>query len=110
MGISLDTRIQRVKVPKGRRMLAVSDIHGHGGFLKELLLMAGFSTYNSRLIQANPIIVPERKIISMDGGCGMREDGQLNLVIIPDIDAKAGEIHHLHYDELFQAEALDAQE
>lgn len=282
MGISLDTRIQRVKVPKGRRMLAVSDIHGHGGFLKELLLRAEFSredilfiagdivekgpdsldtlryvmelceshqvyptignidrwrvqmiedlseegaerlrenipktrrdwgalslfeemcleigasyetggdvhqsqivvlehfkkeldflrslptivetqnyifvhagiphanldalegtqarpyikldafldlglsfpkwvvvghwpvaTYNSRLIQANPIILPERKIISMDGGCGMREDGQLNLLITPDIDAKAGEIHHLYYDDLFRAEALDAQE
>ena len=43
MGISLKTRIQRVEVPKGRRMLAVSDIHGHGEFLKRLLLMAEFS-------------------------------------------------------------------
>lgn len=32
---------------------------------------------------ANPIIDRERKIISLDGGCVLKDDGQLNALIIP---------------------------
>lgn len=32
----------------------------------------------------NPIIDKERHIICMDGGCGLKIDGQLNLVVLPD--------------------------
>ena len=66
--------------------------------------------YDGRRIQSNPIFLPERKIISMDGGCGLKSDGQLNLLIIPDEDADADQITHLYYDGFPLARALDAQE
>ncbi|MBR6571747.1 MAG: metallophosphoesterase [Clostridia bacterium] len=55
-----------------------------------------------------PIIDHERHIISLDGGCGVRGDGQLNLVIIPDRRSNAYE--YLTWDALPRITALDAQE
>lgn len=66
--------------------------------------------YDGRRIQSNPIFLPERKIISMDGGCGLKSDGQLNLLIIPDQDADTDQITHLYYDGFPLARALDVQE
>ena len=37
---------------------------------------------------ANPIIDRERKIISIDGGCVLKDDGQLNALIIPQPDSE----------------------
>lgn len=38
---------------------------------------------------ANPIIDREAKVISLDGGCVLKDDGQLNALIIPDKDSEA---------------------
>lgn len=56
--------------------------------------------YNDRLQQFNPIIDKNKKIISIDGGCGVKKDGQLNLLIIPDIDCDINEISYISYDEI----------
>ncbi len=41
--------------------------------------------YGQDRVCANPIIDPERHIVSIDGGCVLKDDGQLNCLIIPDI-------------------------
>lgn len=40
--------------------------------------------YSTGFPCANPLIDRERRIICLDGGCGMKDDGQLNLLSIPD--------------------------
>lgn len=39
--------------------------------------------YGENIVCANPIINREKKIISIDGGCVLKDDGQLNALIIP---------------------------
>lgn len=39
--------------------------------------------YHEDKTDANPIILRDRKIISIDGGCVLKDDGQLNALIIP---------------------------
>lgn len=43
--------------------------------------------YHRQIPCSNPIIDLERKIISIDGGCSIKSDGQLNALIIDDISA-----------------------
>ena len=43
---------------------------------------------------ANPVIERERKIISIDGGCVLKDDGQLNALIIPRNGSEDFEIEH----------------
>ena len=40
--------------------------------------------YGQRRTQANPIIDTARHIVSIDGGCCLKDDGQLNALIIPE--------------------------
>lgn len=42
--------------------------------------------YGSDIVSANPIIDRDRRIISIDGGCVLKDDGQLNCLIIPDAE------------------------
>ena len=39
--------------------------------------------YTEKLVRANPLTDRERKIVSIDGGCVLKDDGQLNVLIIP---------------------------
>ncbi len=66
--------------------------------------------YDGKIPQMNPIIDRGKHIISIDGGCGLRWEGQLNLISIPDISCDVGEIGMFSYDELPVFTALDAQE
>lgn len=45
--------------------------------------------YSDRVADCSPKIDAKRKLISIDGGCGIKEFGQLNLLIIPCADAAA---------------------
>ena len=40
--------------------------------------------YGESVVNANPIVDRQRKIISIDGGCVLKDDGQLNVLIIPE--------------------------
>ena len=64
--------------------------------------------YGSDTVCANPIIDRERKIISLDGGCSLKDDGQLNCLIIPDIDSE--DFSFAAYDPFPTAVALEDQE
>ncbi len=55
-----------------------------------------------------PIIDRQRKIISIDGGCVLKEDGQLNALIIPAEDSQA--FSWVSYDDCPVREALDGQD
>lgn len=49
--------------------------------------------YRENYVCANPIINSERRIISIDGGCVLKDDGQLNALII-----RGGDISYTAYD------------
>lgn len=66
--------------------------------------------YGNAVPQMNPVINREKKIISIDGGCGVKKDGQLNLLIIPDINCSVDEISYISYDGMPYVYALDNQE
>ena len=65
--------------------------------------------YNDSIQQFNPIFHTDKNIISIDGGCGIKPEGQLNLLIIPDAHCSDDEIHHIHYDPLPKIRALESQ-
>lgn len=65
--------------------------------------------YGADIPQMNPIIDRNKRIISIDGGCGVKKDGQLNLLIIPDINCSVDDITHISYDEIPTVCALDDQ-
>lgn len=56
----------------------------------------------------NPIIDRQRRIISLDGGCGVKEDGQLNLLVLP--DWRSDEFEHYEWTPLPVITGLDAQQ
>ncbi len=39
--------------------------------------------YGRDIVCANPIVERERRIVSIDGGCVLKDDGQLNALVIP---------------------------
>lgn len=66
--------------------------------------------YNDKIANADPVVCEEKRIISIDGGCGLKTDGQLNLYVIPDIYSDSAEYNYnVRYDTFTQIRALDAQ-
>jgi protein phosphatase len=63
--------------------------------------------YGENITCANPIIDGESHIISIDGGNVLKDDGQLNALIIPEYGQERFECEH--YDSFETAIALDAQ-
>ena len=63
--------------------------------------------YHTDIPSAAPIILRDRKIISIDGGCVLKADGQLNALIIPGEGAE--DFSWTAYDGLPTAVALDGQ-
>ena len=39
--------------------------------------------YHENVVDANPVIDRERHIVSIDGGCVLKDDGQLNALVLP---------------------------
>jgi len=64
--------------------------------------------YNDKIASSNPIINKKQKIISIDGGCGLKRDGQLNALIISDIDSE--DISYEFYDDFSVTIAQTPQE
>lgn len=63
--------------------------------------------YGENTVCANPIIDREKHIISIDGGCVLKDDGQLNALIIP--YAGSEDFSWAAYDPFPTARVLDAQ-
>lgn len=66
------------------------------------------SLYRPHVPSANPLISPEKRVVSIDGGCAIKRDGQLNLLELP--AAPGGEFTWRSADGLPIVTALDAQE
>ena len=64
--------------------------------------------YDDKIPSANPIVSRDQKIISIDGGCGLKRDGQLNMLILPAIRTR--DFAFADYDEFPVAIALTPQE
>ncbi len=63
--------------------------------------------YRQRLMDMSPIILRDRHIICLDGGCGVKRSGQLNCVILP--DARSEDFRCLWADGLPHVIAAQAQ-
>ena len=64
--------------------------------------------YDPRIPSAAPIVDYDRHIASIDGGCTLKWDGQLNALILP--EKPGGEFTWESFDGLPTATALDRQE
>ena len=63
--------------------------------------------YHECIVDANPAFDREKKIISIDGGCVLKDDGQLNALVIPKDGSE--DFSCISYDPFPRAEVLDAQ-
>lgn len=64
--------------------------------------------YHEKIPSAAPIVRRDRHIVSIDGGCTLKLDGQLNALILP--EKPGGEFTWESYDGFPQARALDDQD
>ncbi len=65
--------------------------------------------YNASIRIMNPIIDKESKVISIDGGCGMNRDGQLNLLVLPHLNCSIDSIECCYFDGFPTCYALTDQ-
>ncbi len=65
--------------------------------------------YNASFRSMNPIINKEMKVISIDGGCGVNKDGQLNLLVLPGLNCDSDAIECFYCDGFPTYEALNDQ-
>lgn len=63
--------------------------------------------YGENVVCANPILLPERRIASIDGGCALKDDGQLNVLAIP--EDGSFDFSFTAYDPFPVGTALDPQ-
>ena len=63
--------------------------------------------YDLHIPSAAPLLLPERKIASIDGGCVLKLDGQLNALILPSEDSQ--QFSWQAWDGLPTVRALDEQ-
>lgn len=63
--------------------------------------------YHSHIPSAKPILLYDRHIASIDGGCTLKADGQLNALILP--ERPGGEFSYVAYDGFPVMTALDDQ-
>lgn len=66
------------------------------------------SLYSSDHPCSNPVIERQRHILSLDGGCGVKSDGQLNLLAVPNWRSEA--FTYYTWSPLPVITALDSQE
>lgn len=85
------------------------DFLGQGHSFKKWVVVGHWpvTLYDPRIQRCSPLIYADRHIVSIDGGCVLKLDGQLNALIIPDI--WGDEMDYTAYDGLPEVRALDGQ-
>lgn len=63
--------------------------------------------YGEDTVCANPIIDRDKRVVCLDGGCVLKDDGQLNALIIPDRDSE--DFSFAAYDPFPERTVLDDQ-
>ena len=86
------------------------DFLGQGHAFSKYVIVGHWpvTLYNPRIPSAAPIFTWDRKIISIDGGCVLKLDGQLNALILPSEESE--DFSWQAYDGLPVYVALDRQE
>lgn len=89
-------------------LLKNDDFMGHGLSFEKWAVVGHWpvALYHPDVLQHGPVMDGERKILSIDGGCGVRGDGQLNLVIT---DWEGKGFSHLSVSDKQNVIAVDAQ-
>lgn len=64
--------------------------------------------YREKIPSAEPMVLRNRHIVSIDGGCTLKLDGQLNALVLPRLPG--GEFSWVSYDGFPEKRALDDQE
>ena len=64
--------------------------------------------YHENIVDANPIIDRESRIVSIDGGCVLKDDGQLNALVIPFEGSE--DFSRIAYDPFPERSVRSAQE
>lgn len=65
--------------------------------------------YRHETAEFNPLIDRDKHIISIDGGCGLKRDGQLNCLIIADCEGGEDGVSWTSYGGFLKMTALDGQ-
>lgn len=65
--------------------------------------------YRKEYEDMSPLFDAERRILCIDGGCGLKATGQLNGIILPDCIAETEKISWMSYDDFPVVTALAAQ-
>ena len=86
------------------------DFRGQGHSFSKYVIVGHWpvTLYNPKVPSAAPLFDYDRKIISIDGGCVLKADGQLNALILP--SEESGDFSWQAYDGLEVYTALDRQE
>lgn len=86
------------------------DFRGQGHSFSKYVIVGHWpvTLYNPKVPSAAPLFDWERKIISIDGGCVLKADGQLNALILPSEESE--DFSWQAYDGLEAYTALDRQE
>ena len=86
------------------------DFRGQGHSFQKWVVVGHWpvTLYDAHIQRSAPLLDYDRHIASIDGGCVLKLDGQLNALIIPDIGGD--KLNYIWYDGLPTAVALDPQE
>ena len=92
------------------RCMKNDDFLGQGHAFDKWVIVGHWpvTLYRPDIQSAAPILLPGRRIASIDGGCVLKLDGQLNALILPQEDSK--DFTWTAWDGLPTATALDGQE
>lgn len=86
------------------------DFRGQGRSFQKWVVVGHWpvTLYDAHIQRSAPLIDYDRRIASIDGGCVLKVDGQLNALVIPDL--YGNELDYAWYDGLPVVTALDPQE
>ena len=93
-------REDRLEELKAYPCMKDDDFLGQGLSFRKWVVVGHWpvTLYHPRIPTARPLICRDRHIVSIDGGCVLKLDGQLNALIIPDI--QGDEMDYVAYDGL----------
>lgn len=93
--------------------LKIDDFWNQGYRFHKYIVVTGHwptCLYRQECEDVSPLFDAVRKILCIDGGCGLKRSGQLNGIILPDCMADMSEIQWTCYDEFPRVKALAPQE
>ncbi len=91
-------------------ILKYDDFYSAGLSFQKYVVTGHWPTmlYSKGCLNYNPIVDRERRIICLDGACGVKKEGQLNIMMLP--DWRSDDFSFVTQDHLPLITALDSQE